>query len=36
MMQLEGLYTLKDAKRLLRVTTRTIQMLDKDGKIRVV
>jgi putative resolvase len=32
----ERLYALKEAKKLLGVTTRTIQRLDKDGKIRVV
>ncbi|MDP7982889.1 MAG: helix-turn-helix domain-containing protein, partial [Conexivisphaerales archaeon] len=35
-MEMERLYTLKEAKRLLGVTTRTIQRWDKDGKIRVV
>ncbi|MGC9016134.1 MAG: zinc ribbon domain-containing protein, partial [Conexivisphaera sp.] len=34
-MEMERLYTLKEAKRLLGVTTRTIQRWDKDGKIRV-
>ncbi len=34
MMQLDRLYNIKDAKRLLGVTTRTIQRWDKDGKIR--
>lgn len=33
---MEKLYTLKEAKRLLGVTTRTIQRWDKAGKIRVV
>jgi len=33
---MEKLYTLKEAKELLGVTTRTIQRWDKDGKIRVV
>jgi putative resolvase len=33
---LEKLYTLKEAKKLLGVTTRTIQRWDKDGKMRVV
>jgi len=33
---MEKLYTLKEAKRLLGVTTRTIQHWDKDGKIKVV
>jgi len=33
---MERLYTLKEAKKLLGVTTRTIQRLDKDGKIGVV
>lgn len=33
---MEKLYTLKEAKRLLGVTTRTIQRWDKEGKIRVV
>jgi len=33
---MEKLYTLKEAKKLLGVTTRTIQRWDKDGKIRVV
>ena len=33
---MERLYTLKEAKKLLGVTTRTIQRWDKDGKIRVV
>lgn len=32
---MERLYTLKEAKKLLGVTTRTIQRWDKDGKIRV-
>jgi putative resolvase len=32
----ERLYALKEAKKLLGVTTRTIQRWDKDGKIRVV
>jgi DNA-binding transcriptional MerR regulator len=31
---MERLYTLKEAKRLLVVTTRTIQHWDKEGKIR--
>lgn len=30
------LYTLKESKKLLGVTTRTIQYWDKEGKIRVV
>ncbi|MBC7113873.1 MAG: IS607 family transposase [Candidatus Methanomethyliales bacterium] len=33
---MERLLTLKEAKRLLGVTTRTIQRWDKDGKVRVV
>jgi putative resolvase len=33
---MEKLYTLKEAKKLLGVTTRTIQRWDKEGKIRVV
>jgi len=33
---IEKLYTLKEAKKLLGVTTRTIQRWDKQGKIRVV
>jgi len=33
---MEKLYTLKEARRLLGVTTRTIQRWDKEGKIRVV
>ncbi|MEM1674822.1 MAG: IS607 family transposase [Candidatus Bathyarchaeia archaeon] len=33
---MEKLYTLKEAKRLLGVTTRTIQRWDEEGKIRVV
>lgn len=33
---MEKLYTLKEAKKLLGVTTRTIQRWDKAGKIRVV
>ena len=33
---MEKLYTLKEAKRLLGVTTRTIQRWDKEGKIRCV
>jgi len=33
---MEKLYTIKEAKRLLGVTTRTIQRWDKEGKIRVV
>jgi len=33
---MERLYTLKEAKRLLGVTTKTIQRWDKEGKIRVV
>ena len=33
---MERLYTLKEAKRLLGVTTKTIQRWDKQGKIRVV
>ena len=33
---MERLYTLKEAKKLLGVTTRTIQRCDKEGKIRVV
>ncbi len=33
---MERLYTLKEAKGLLGVTTRTIQRWDKKGKIRVV
>jgi len=33
---MERLYTLKEAKKLLGVTTRTIQRWDKEGKIRVV
>jgi len=32
----EKLYTLKEAKELLGVTTRTIQRWDKDGKIRLL
>jgi excisionase family DNA binding protein len=30
------LYALKEVKKLLGVTTRTIQRWDKDGKIKVV
>jgi putative resolvase len=33
---MERLYTLKEAEKLLGVTTRTIQRWDKEGKIRVV
>jgi len=33
---MERLYTLKEAKKLLGVTTRTIQRWDKEGKIKVV
>ncbi|MGC8937303.1 MAG: helix-turn-helix domain-containing protein, partial [Candidatus Methanomethylicaceae archaeon] len=33
---MERLYTLKEAKKLLGVTTRTIQRWDKKGKIKVV
>ena len=33
---MERLYTLKEAKKLLGVTTRTIQRWDKEGKMRVV
>lgn len=33
---MEKLYTLKEAKKLLGVTTRTIQRWDAEGKIRVV
>jgi putative resolvase len=33
---MERLYTLKEAKKLLGVTMRTIQRWDKEGKIRVV
>jgi putative resolvase len=33
---MEKLYTLKEAKKLLGVTTKTIQRWDKEGKIRVV
>jgi len=33
---MERLYTMKEAKKLLGVTTRTIQRWDKDGRIRVV
>jgi putative resolvase len=33
---MEKLYTLKEAKKLLGVTTRTIQRWDKQGKIKVV
>jgi len=33
---MEKLYTLKEAKKLLGITTRTIQRWDKAGKIRVV
>ncbi len=33
---MERLYSLKEAKKLLGVTTRTIQRWDKEGKIRVV
>jgi putative resolvase len=33
---MERLYTLKEAKRLLGVTTKTIQRWDKEGKMRVV
>ncbi|MEM1729489.1 MAG: IS607 family transposase, partial [Candidatus Jordarchaeales archaeon] len=36
MFLMEKLYTLKEAKRLLGVTTRTIQRWDKEGKIRCV
>ena len=32
----ERLYALKEAKKLLGVTTRTIQRWDEDDKIRVV
>ena len=35
-MLMERLYTLKEAKKLLGVTTKTIQRWDKQGKIRVV
>jgi len=33
---MEKLYTLKEAKKLLGITTKTIQRWDKEGKIRVV
>ena len=33
---MERLYTLKEAKRVLGVTTKTIQRWDKEGKVRVV
>jgi putative resolvase len=33
---MERFYTLKEAKRLLGVTTKTIQRWDKEGKVRVV
>ena len=33
---MERLYTLKEAKKLLGVTTKTIHRWDKEGKIRVV
>jgi putative resolvase len=33
---MEKLYTLKEAKKLLGVTTKTIQRWDKEGKMRVV
>lgn len=33
---MERLYTLKDAKKLLGVKTRTIQRWDKEGRIGVV
>jgi len=33
---MERLYTFKEAKKLLGVTTKTIQRWDKQGKIRVV
>jgi putative resolvase len=33
---MDRLYTLKESKKLLGVTTRTIQCWDKAGKIRVV
>ena len=33
---MERLYTLKEAKKLLGITTRTIQRWNKEGKIRVV
>jgi putative resolvase len=33
---MEKLYTLKEAKKLLGVTTKTIQRRDREGKIRVV
>jgi len=33
---IKKLYTLKEVKKLLGVTTRTIQLWDKDGKVRVV
>jgi len=33
---MEKLYTLKEAKKLLGVTTRTIQRWDKEGKIRLL
>ena len=33
---MEKLYTLKEVKKLLGVTTKTIQRWDKEGKIRVV
>jgi len=32
----EGLYTIKEAKKLLGVTTWTIQQWDRQGKIRCV
>jgi putative resolvase len=33
---MEKLYTLKEAKKLLGVTTKTIQRWDREGRIRVV
>jgi len=33
---MDKLYTLKEAKKLLSITTKTIQRWDKEGKIRVV
>jgi len=33
---MERLYTLKEAKKVLDVTTKTIHRWDKEGKIRVV
>jgi len=33
---MEKLYTLKEAKKLLGATKRTIQRRDKDGKIKFV